>query len=212
MTIGQRIMNYRKDKKLSQEEVAEKLNVTRQTVSKWETDQSTPDFDKIIPLCELFEISSEELLRGKEEKKEETKEENEQIQIDVNKEKRTKGLIISILLYFISVMWIMISIPVLFMNPIVASAIFLLICGVATCVLIYSRIMYKKEKPKEEIKQNRLYKQIDGILGFLTLIIYLGISFLTFAWHITWIIWLIYGFVMQIIKLIISLKGETYEK
>lgn len=208
MTIGQRIMQFRKDKKLSQEEVAEKLNVTRQTVSKWETDQSTPDFDKIIPLCELFEISSEELLRGKEE----TKPEEKTIQIDVNKEKRTKGLVISILLYFISIIWIMISVPVLFMNPIVASSIFLFICGIATCVLIYSRIMYKKEKTKEEIKQNKLYKQIDGILGFLTLIIYLLISFLTFAWYITWIIWLIYGFIMEIIKLIISLKGETYEK
>ena len=63
-----------KTENLSQEEVADKLNVTRQTVSKWETNQSTPDFDKIVPLCELFEISTDELLKG------EKKEENNKIQ------------------------------------------------------------------------------------------------------------------------------------
>lgn len=65
MNIGEKLFELRKSKNLSQEEVAEKLNVTRQTVSKWETNQSTPDFDKILPLCELFEISTEELLTGK---------------------------------------------------------------------------------------------------------------------------------------------------
>ena len=64
MNIGEKLFELRKSKNLSQEEVAEKLNVTRQTVSKWETNQSTPDFDKILPLCELFEISTEELLTG----------------------------------------------------------------------------------------------------------------------------------------------------
>ena len=80
MSLGQRLIELRKEKKLSQEEVAGKLNVTRQTVSKWETDQSTPDFDKILPLCELYGISTEELITGKkvviqEEKQEKTKEE-----------------------------------------------------------------------------------------------------------------------------------------
>ena len=80
MSLGQRLIELRKEKKLSQEEVAGKLNVTRQTVSKWETDQSTPYFDKILPLCELYEISTEELITGKqvviqEEKQEKTKEE-----------------------------------------------------------------------------------------------------------------------------------------
>ena len=65
MDLGQKLFELRKGKNLSQEEVADKLNVTRQTVSKWETNQSTPDFDKIVPLCELFEISTEELLIGK---------------------------------------------------------------------------------------------------------------------------------------------------
>ena len=64
MSIGERLISLRKSKNLSQEQVADKLNVTRQTISKWETDQSMPDLDKIVPICELFDISTDELLSG----------------------------------------------------------------------------------------------------------------------------------------------------
>lgn len=209
MSLGQRLIKLRKSKQLSQEEVAEKLNVTRQTISKWETDQSSPDFDKILPLCELFEISTDELLTGKKEK---IKEQGEIIlDTNENKKKRTMGLVISILLYVLSAVWIMISIPVLKINPVVGSAIFLLICGIATCILIYTRIMFKKEKTEEQKKKDKLYKQIEDISGLITVIIYLGISFVTMAWHITWFIWLIYALIMEIVKLIISLRGDYNE-
>ena len=65
MNLGDKLFELRKSKNLTQDDVAEKLNVTRQTISKWETDQSTPDFDKIVPLCELYGISPNELLIGK---------------------------------------------------------------------------------------------------------------------------------------------------
>lgn len=210
MSLGQRLIELRKSKQLSQEELAEKLNVTRQTISKWETNQSSPEFDKILPLCELFEISTDELLTGRKEKTAEQKE----LILDTkeNKKKRTIGLVSSIFLYFLSVVWVMISIPVLSMNPVVGSAIFILICGVATCILIYSRIMFKKEKTESEKKKDRRYKQIEDITGLITVIIYLAISFITMAWHITWFIWLIYALVMEIVKLILSLKGDNNEK
>ena len=50
MDLGENLYNLRKKKNLSQEEVAEKLNVTRQTISKWETGESKPDFDKIVQI------------------------------------------------------------------------------------------------------------------------------------------------------------------
>ena len=216
MSLGQRLIELRKEKKLSQEEVAGKLNVTRQTVSKWETDQSTPDFDKILPLCELYGISTEELITGKkvviqEEKQEKTKEE---IISDTpeKKRKRVKGLVIGILIYFVAISWIMVSIPVIKMNPIVSSAIFLLICGIATCLIVYTQIMYKKEKTEKEKEKSKLYKQIEDIVAIITTIIYLIISFSTMAWHITWIIWLVYALVMEIVKLIISMKGDQNEE
>lgn len=62
MTLGDRIAALRTARKLSQGELAEKLNVSRQSVSKWETGASTPELDKLILLCELFQISLDELV------------------------------------------------------------------------------------------------------------------------------------------------------
>lgn len=101
MNLGQRLIELRKAKHLSQEEVAEKLNVTRQTISKWETNQSSPEFDKILPLCELFEISTDELITGKNNKINNS--EDEILNSNENKKNRTIGLTIGILLYFLSI-------------------------------------------------------------------------------------------------------------
>lgn len=49
---------------MSQEDLANVLNVSRQTVSKWETGESNPDIEKIVPLCDFFDISTDELLKG----------------------------------------------------------------------------------------------------------------------------------------------------
>ena len=54
MTIGDRLLKFRRERNLSQEDLANELDVSRQTVSKWETNQSMPDFDKIVPICNCF--------------------------------------------------------------------------------------------------------------------------------------------------------------
>lgn len=213
MTIGEKILNLRKQKNLSQEEVANCLNVSRQTISKWETDQSTPDLDKIGPLCELFEISADELIIGKKENKEVVINQSTQKIDEINDNKRKKALGIGkgVLIYFLAIAWIMISIPVMRINPILASAIFLIICGIATYLIIYSCIIYKNKKT-EESSENKLLKQIQNIIGCFTLIIYLLISFITMAWHITWILWIVAGLIEEIVKLIFMLKGDKNEK
>ena len=128
MGLGEKLYDLRREKHLSQEEVAEKLNVTRQTVSKWETNQSTPDFDKIAPLCALYGISADELLTGVKKEESERVEGPERVGLQ-NQRKKGIGIGIGILIYFIAIAWIMISIPVMQLNPIVSSAVFLLICG-----------------------------------------------------------------------------------
>lgn len=65
MTIGEKITNMRNSLGLSQEALADKLSVSRQSVSKWETDQAQPQIDKILQLCELFSVSTDELLCDK---------------------------------------------------------------------------------------------------------------------------------------------------
>lgn len=74
MNIGSTIYKLRTAKNLSQEELAERLDVSRQSVSKWENDASVPDLDKLVKLSEIFEVTLDELV-GREVPKDETKEE-----------------------------------------------------------------------------------------------------------------------------------------
>ena len=63
MTLAEKILSLRTAKGMSQDDLAEKLEVSRQSVSKWETAQSTPDLDKIIKLADLFGVTVDELVR-----------------------------------------------------------------------------------------------------------------------------------------------------
>lgn len=64
MNMADRIQYLRKTKGLSQEELANKVGVSRQAVSKWESGQSTPDIEKIIIMSELFEVTTDYILKG----------------------------------------------------------------------------------------------------------------------------------------------------
>ena len=65
MTIGEKIAQLRVAAGISQELLAEKIDVTRQSVSKWEVGQALPQIDKVLQLCEIFNVSADELLRDK---------------------------------------------------------------------------------------------------------------------------------------------------
>ena len=62
MTIAEKIKSLRKDNSMTQEDLAEKLNVSRQTISKWETSVTIPDADNILAISKLFNITTDELL------------------------------------------------------------------------------------------------------------------------------------------------------
>lgn len=64
-SIGNRISKYRKDKGMTQEELASGLGVSSQAVSKWENDISCPDISLLPQLCRILGITSDELLTGK---------------------------------------------------------------------------------------------------------------------------------------------------
>ena len=64
MIIGEQIMKYRTAKGLTQAELAELLDVSRQTVTKWEADDSLPTIPKLIKLASIFNISVDLLLNG----------------------------------------------------------------------------------------------------------------------------------------------------
>ena len=65
MTIGEKITHLRNAAGISQEDLAEKLSVSRQSISKWEMGQALPQIDNVLQLCEFFNVSSDQLLYDK---------------------------------------------------------------------------------------------------------------------------------------------------
>src|SRR6056297_1744286 len=73
MNLGEKILEMRTKANMSQGDLADVLKVSRQSVSKWETNSSVPELDKILKMSEIFKISIDELVHGdKEELSEES--------------------------------------------------------------------------------------------------------------------------------------------
>lgn len=64
MKIGDKLKKARMDKNLTQEEVADKLYVSRQSISNWENNKTYPDIGNVLALSDLYEVSLDELLKG----------------------------------------------------------------------------------------------------------------------------------------------------
>ena len=65
MKFGENLYNLRKKEKISQEKLAEKLGVSRQSVSKWETGESYPEMNRILKLCKIFHCQLNDLVNDK---------------------------------------------------------------------------------------------------------------------------------------------------
>lgn len=122
MEFNYKLYNLRKQKGLSQEELANRLNVSRQTVSKWEVGDSTPDMEKLIAISDLFEVSLDELVMDKAPehvgentiKSEIVSELKEKVLTDKNKQKVKRGLKIAAIFFGIIVLIDVISMIVYF--------------------------------------------------------------------------------------------------
>ncbi len=104
--IGRFIRAIRKEKNLTQREVAERLGISEKTVSKWETGNGLPEVSLMLPLCELFGISVNELLSGErlDEKRYFEKAEQNIMSLMEEKAKAKKRLILSVLIAFINLL------------------------------------------------------------------------------------------------------------
>ena len=80
MNLSDNLKRIRKENNLSQEQLADKLGVSRQSVSKWESGQAYPEMDKVLQLCQLFNLNIDELL-------------NQNIK-DVNNKKQAKNILL----------------------------------------------------------------------------------------------------------------------
>lgn len=95
MNFNEKLIELRKKEGLSQEELGYKLNVTRQTISKWELGQTTPDMDKLSEISNLFGISVDNLLNEEEVKFEDKK-------ISEGNEQKNKKIVIIILVVLVA--------------------------------------------------------------------------------------------------------------
>ena len=64
MELGKQIKMYRQEAQLSQEDLADRVYVSRQTISNWENDKSYPDVNSLVLLSEVFHISLDKLIKG----------------------------------------------------------------------------------------------------------------------------------------------------
>lgn len=97
MTLGEKIYELRTQHNLSQGDLANKLDVSRQSISKWENGNSTPDLDKLTKLGKIFNISLDELVNNEETEKSiiTTSEQSPAVQLKTREKKIGKGLLIA---------------------------------------------------------------------------------------------------------------------
>ena len=116
MEFKDKLYDLRKQKGMSQEELALRLNVSRQTVSKWELGDSTPDMEKLVTISNLFEISLDELVMDKVASNDDSNKSNlvKNILTDENKKKIIHGLKIAAVILGIMVIIDIISMIVYF--------------------------------------------------------------------------------------------------
>jgi len=123
MDFNNKLYELRKQKGFSQEELANRLNVSRQTISKWEVGESTPDMEKLAAISDLFEVSLDELVLDKAPKAEVTEQVvksefysdiKENILTESNKKKARKGVKIALIVLGILVAIDVISFVVYF--------------------------------------------------------------------------------------------------
>lgn len=115
--IGRFIAESRKKVKLTQMQLAEKLGITDKAISKWETGKSMPDTAIMLQLCDILEISVNELLSGEKISMENTNQKNEQLLLDMSKELERKNKTVWVSMWVIMI----ISMTALFAGILIAA-------------------------------------------------------------------------------------------
>lgn len=147
MELGKQIKRYRSELDISQDELAEKVYVSRQTISNWETDKNYPDINSLLRLSEVFHVSLDVLIKGDiEEIKEEIRQE------DMQRFKKTSNIFTALLL-----MLIVTPIPLLHFLDNLGIGLWVALLAVA----LWFAYKVEKEKKKFNIQT---YKEIAAFM------------------------------------------------
>ena len=125
------------------------------------------------------------------------------------KQKSAEVVSSSILIFFFAIAFSGIGTTVMMWNPVIVGCTFLVLIGWGvTRIVKHYMSVPKFEKTKKEKKQDKVIRQINEIIGGIGVAVYFIVSFLTMAWHITWVIFIIIGMLNGIVKLIFMLKED----
>jgi len=116
--IGSFLKELRKEKRLTQEQLAEKLNVSGRTVSRWETGSNMPDISLLVELAEFYEVSIPEIIDGErksEKMDKETKEAVLKVAEYSNEEKRKMGRV-TLVYFIVGIISIIVNVAMRFME------------------------------------------------------------------------------------------------
>ena len=141
MELGTQIRKYRNEKTLSQEALAEKVYVSRQTVSNWENDKSYPDVNSLVLLSEVFEISLDQLIKGDVEMMKK--------QIDHTDQKKFERLSNIFTILFLAVL--ITPVPLVHFLSYAGLAIWIVILGAGS----YAAMLVEREKKKFDMQTYR---------------------------------------------------------
>lgn len=141
MELGKQIRKYRNERTLSQEALADKVYVSRQTVSNWENDKSYPDVKSLVLLSEVFAVSLDQLIKGDVEMMKE--------QINQTDQKRFGRLSNIFAILFLAVL--ITPIPLEHFLSYAGIAIWVVIFGAA----LYTAALVEREKKKFDVQTYR---------------------------------------------------------
>lgn len=141
MELGRQIKKYRQEANMTQEELADRIFVTRQTVSNWENDKNYPDIKSLLLLSSLFQVSLDTLVKGDlEEMKEKIKED------DVRKFNRDSGVFTVLLIASI-----LSAVPMFYFLGLIGAGIWVVLYGIT----MYYAIRIEKQKKRYDIQSYR---------------------------------------------------------
>ena len=176
-TIGQFIAALRKANGLTQQDVADRLNVSNKAVSRWERDECAPDLSVIPALAEMFGVSCDELLKG-----ERILETSVMEKKEPRVEKQVRNLVNRTLSGFKTLIWISLAVAVVglvcmfgisygFYRPVIGFAVMLLFeaCALAIAILAVSRTKdVKTDNELFEIADSSLLTKFNNVLGAMS--------------------------------------------
>lgn len=207
MNVGDRIQSLRKARGISQEELADKIGVSRQAVSKWESEQNTPDIEKVILLSDYFETTTDYLLKGIEPVKETGS--------------RWSALLFSTTGTIVNAMGLVVSIAIWIERQMsYAAGIGLIIMLLGTGVFLTGQIIDSRDKMKAKklfilfnvwilllIPSSCCFNILDGLLGGfsgrIAPVPSLGNSLLTFMLY-----WIVYIVVCITVDIVMAKSGK----